>query len=98
MLDFGDNLRVQEAEREETDLSRLYCSFCMARDRHCRRGASVDGETVLGAYIGGLGSGKLNATSQLCASLEFIPPGAVCPDRAVLSLEPALPQLMGCGS
>lgn len=47
MLDFGDNLRVQEAEREETDLSRLDCLFRTVRGRHCRRGASADGERVL---------------------------------------------------
>lgn len=47
--------------------------------------------------MGELGNGKFSAVSGSRASLQFFSLGVVCPDKAVLSLETALPSYQDVG-
>lgn len=78
---------MRTEERLETDLNRLDCLLQTAKDR-----CSPSGKGYLRREVWGL---------QLLgplANLQFLPPGAVCPDKAVLSLQTVLFWVSGYGS
>lgn len=55
------------------------------------------GKEKLWVCVGGLGTGKLNATSGATRKPAVSPPGVVYPDEAALSSESDLPRLPGGG-
>lgn len=78
---------MKAEERLETDLNRLDCLLQTAKDRHSPSGKGYLRREVWGIQLPGP-----------LANLQFLPPGAVCPDRAVISLQTVLPWVSRYGS
>lgn len=68
-------------------------------DRHSRKEERClpKGKEKLWVCVGGLGTGKLNATSGATCKPVVSPPGVVYAEKAALSSESDLPRLSGWG-
>lgn len=88
---------LRDRRQQETSLTSAdgTVHFRTARGRRSLQdeGVHAKGEGVLGVYVGGLGSGELQAAAGAACSLQLLPPGDVCSDKAIASLETCFP---GC--